>query len=505
MSVRVRFAPSPTGPLHIGGVRTALYNFLLAKKEGGTFILRIEDTDQTRLVEGAEDYIKESLEWMGLTPDEGPGYGGEHGPYRQSERKALYAQYAEQMVADGNAYYAFDTPDELTQMRKDQEALGHHSAKYDARIRMQMRNSLTLSKEESDKLIAAGEGIIRLKMPHDEDVSFVDLVREKVTFNTSELDDKVILKRDGMPTYHLANIVDDHLMEITHVIRGEEWLSSTAHHVLMYRFMGWEPPKFTHLPLILKPTGKGKLSKRDGAKFGFAVFPLEWHDKKEDAVYAGFREDGFDPKALLNFLVLLGWNPGNDEELMSIERMTELFSLDKIVKSGARFDVDKSNWFNQQYLMASSDEALLAPVKEAKPEGLEVEDSYLKQVISLMKERVHKYGDFYTAGSFFFTAPTEYDEKQTKKRYKAEQEESFAKIRELIAEPANNAEELSVRVKGYLNDHELKMGIYLPLLRIMMCGKLTGPDLFDIISTLGTEETLKRYDKAIAEFPNYVN
>jgi len=333
MSVRVRFAPSPTGPLHIGGVRTALYNYLLAKKEGGTFILRIEDTDQTRLVEGAEEYIKESLEWLGLKPDEGPGYGGDYGPYRQSERKDLYAQYAKQMVEQGNAYYAFDTPDELTQMRKDQEALGHHSAKYDSRIRSQMRNSLTLPQEESDKLIAAGEGIIRLKMPTNEDVSFIDLVREKVTFNTDQLDDKVILKKDGMPTYHLANIVDDHLMKITHVIRGEEWLSSTAHHVLMYRFMGWEAPQFTHLPLILKPTGKGKLSKRDGAKFGFAVFPLEWHDKKEDELFAGFRESGFDPKALLNFLVLLGWNPGNDEELMSIERMTELFSLDKIVKT----------------------------------------------------------------------------------------------------------------------------------------------------------------------------
>jgi len=499
-NVRVRFAPSPTGPLHIGGVRTALYNYLLAKKEGGTFILRIEDTDQTRLVPGAEAYIKESLEWLGLTPDEGPGYGGDYGPYRQSERKALYAQYAQQMVADGNAYYAFDTPEELTKMREDQQALGHHSAKYDARIRMQMRNSLTLPAEESEKLIAAGEGIIRLKMPHDEDVSFVDLVREKVTFNTSELDDKVILKKDGMPTYHLANIVDDHLMKITHVIRGEEWLSSTAHHVLMYRFMGWEAPHFTHLPLILKPTGKGKLSKRDGAKFGFAVFPLEWHDKKEDAVYAGFREDGFDPKALLNFLVLLGWNPGNDEELMSIARMTELFSLDKIVKSGARFDVDKSNWFNQQYLMNTSDADLLTPVKAAMPADITVDDTYLQKVIALMKERVHKYGDFYSEGSFFFAAPVEYDEKQVKKRYKAEQDVHFAAIRAMLAAPHESAADMATKVKGYLNDHELKMGIYLPLLRIMMCGTLKGPDLFDIIETLGESEVLVRYDKALQAF-----
>ncbi len=499
MSIRVRFAPSPTGPLHIGGVRTALYNYLLAKKEGGTFILRIEDTDQTRLVEGAEDYIKESLEWLGLTPDEGPGYGGDYGPYRQSERKDLYAQYAQQMVKQGNAYYAFDTPDELQAMRKEQEALGHHSAKYDARIRMQMRNSLTLPAEESDILIAAGEGIIRLKMPHDEDVSFVDLVREKVTFNTSELDDKVILKKDGMPTYHLANIVDDHLMKITHVIRGEEWLSSTAHHVLMYRFMGWEAPHFTHLPLILKPTGKGKLSKRDGAKFGFAVFPLEWHDKKEDVVYAGFREDGFDPKALLNFLVLLGWNPGSDEEIMTMERMIKLFSLSKIVKSGARFDVDKSSWFNQQYLMNTADADLLAPVKAAMPEGMTVEDSYLQTVIGLMKERVHKYGDFYTEGSFFFSAPESYDDKQVKKRYKPEQDAHFDAIKSMIAASSDSAT-LADQVKGYLKDNELKMGVYLPLLRIMMCGALKGPDLFDIIFSLGKDEVLKRYDAALVAF-----
>ncbi len=500
MSVRVRFAPSPTGPLHIGGVRTALYNYLLAKKEGGQFILRIEDTDQNRLVAGAEDYIKESLEWLGLVPDEGPGYGGDHGPYRQSERKGLYAEYAQKMVADGNAYYAFDTPEELDKMRKEQEALGHHSAKYDARIRMQMRNSLSLAKEEADKLIASGEGIIRLKMPDNEDVSFVDLVREKVTFNTKELDDKVILKKDGMPTYHLANVVDDHLMKITHVIRGEEWLSSTAHHVLMYRFMGWTAPQFTHLPLILKPTGKGKLSKRDGAKFGFAVFPLEWHDKKEDEIYAGFRESGFDPKALLNFLVLLGWNPGNDEELMSMARMTELFSLDKIVKSGARFDVDKSKWFNQQYLMATADEALLAPVKAAMPQGVICDDSYLMTVIGLMKERVTKYGDFYTEGNFFFSAPSSYDDKQIKKRYTAELDSHFAQIDILISASDGTAPAMETAVKGYLTDNELKMGVYLPLLRIMLCGELKGPDLFQIMAVLGKDEVGERNSKALAYF-----
>ena len=462
--------------------------------------MRIEDTDQTRLVPGAEDYIKQSLEWLGLTPDEGPGYGGAHGPYRQSERKALYAEYAEKMVADGNAYYAFDTPEELAKMREEQQALGHHSAKYDARIRLQMRNSLTLPKEESDSLIAAGEGIIRLKMPHDEDVSFVDLVREKVTFNTNELDDKVILKKDGMPTYHLANIVDDHLMEITHVIRGEEWLSSTAHHVLMYRFMGWEAPLFTHLPLILKPTGKGKLSKRDGAKFGFPVFPLEWHDKKEDATYMGFKESGYAPEALLNFLVLLGWNPGNDEEMMSVERMQELFSLEKIVKSGARFDVDKSLWFNQQYLMAMADDKLLPSVKAVQPDGVTCDDAYLTKVIGLMKERVHVYGDFYTEGGFFFSAPDSYDEKQVKKRYKDEQVAHFAAIRGIVEQEVGNAESMGNAVKQYLNENELKMGVYLPLLRIMMCGALKGPDLFEIMETLGKEEVLSRYDKAMETF-----
>ena len=500
MSVRVRFAPSPTGPLHIGGVRTALYNYLLAKQKGGSFILRIEDTDQNRLVPGAEDYIKASLEWLGLSPDEGPGYGGAHGPYRQSERKALYAKYAEEMVSKGNAYYAFDTPDELNQMRKDQEALGHHSAKYDSRIRMQMRNSLTLSKEESDKLISEGKGIIRLKMPLDEDVSFVDLVREKVTFNTDQLDDKVILKADGMPTYHLANIVDDHLMEITHVIRGEEWLSSTAHHVLMYRFMGWQPPQFTHLPLILKPTGKGKLSKRDGAKFGFAVFPMEWYDKKEEVTYSGFKEDGFDPKALLNFLVLLGWNPGNDEEMMSVERMTELFSLDKIVKSGARFDVDKSRWFNQQYLMATPDADLLSPVMAAKPEGLSVDEGYLVRVIGLMKERVHAYGDFYSEGAYFFAAPEAYDDKQVKKRFNPEVVPHLERIKGLIQQHMSDAIAMGEAVKNYLKENELKMGVYLPLLRIMMCGKLTGPDLFDIMVLLGEGEVMTRMDKALLDF-----
>ena len=503
--VRVRFAPSPTGPLHIGGVRTALYNYLFAKKMKGTFILRVEDTDQNRYIAGAEDYIKESLEWLGLTPDEGPGYGGDFGPYRQSERKELYAQYAEKLVANGNAYYAFDTPEELTKMRTDQEALGHHSPKYDRRTRSLMRNSLTLSEEETHKLKDDGANvIIRLKMPENQEISFVDKVREKVTFNTDQLDDKVILKADGMPTYHLANIVDDHLMEISHVIRGEEWLSSTAHHVLMYQSLGWTAPTFTHLPLILKPVGKGKLSKRDGAKFGFPVFPMKWD--AGDEIYAGFKEDGYDAKALLNFLVLLGWNPGNDEEIMTLDRMTELFSLEKIVKSGARFDFEKANWFNQQYIIATDDTQLLKNVKPFISTDIlsNYSEDYMLIVMKLMKERLQKFTDFNDAAGLFFKAPTSYDEKQVKKRFSEELIPQFNAMKGLASSSDFSSEKLSTNIKGYLNDNGLKMGIYLPLLRIMMCGSLTGPDLFDIISLLGKEESMKRWDDAISAFKNMI-
>jgi len=498
--VRVRFAPSPTGPLHIGGVRTALYNYLFAKQSGGSFILRVEDTDQNRYVEGAEDYIKEALDWLGLTPDEGPDQGGDYGPYRQSERKGQYAKYAHELVEKGHAYYAFDTSEELSKMRTDQEALGHHSAKYDHRTRSLMRNSLTLSPEESKTLIDKNEDvIIRLKMPINEVVTFTDLVRENVSFNTDELDDKVILKNDGMPTYHLANIVDDHQMEITHVIRGEEWLSSTAHHVLMYRFLGWEAPKYTHLPLILKPSGKGKLSKRDGAKFGFPVFPLEW--QQEEETYAGFREHGYNPNALLNFLVLLGWNPGNDEEVMTVERMIEMFSLEKIVKSGARFDVEKAKWFNQSYIHNQSVEELLPVAKGVLSQNnVTVDDAYLTNYIALMQERITLYPDFYTEGVFFFIAPTEYDQKQVKKRYTPELDTHFDAIKSMIAAADNDADKLTDNVKTYLNDNELKMGVYLPLLRIMMCGSLTGPDLFEIITLLGATESNERVDNALRAF-----
>jgi glutamyl-tRNA synthetase len=498
--VRVRFAPSPTGPLHIGGVRTALYNYLFAKKLNGKFILRIEDTDQTRYVEGAESYIKEALDWLGLTPDEGPAQGGDYGPYRQSERKEMYAKYALELVEKGHAYYAFDTSEELAKMRTDQEALGHHSAKYDRRTRSLMRNSLTLSEEETKSLIEKNENvIIRLKMPENETVTFNDIVREEVSFNTDELDDKVILKNDGMPTYHLANIVDDHLMEISHVIRGEEWLSSTAHHVLMYRAMGWTPPTYIHLPLILKPTGKGKLSKRDGAKFGFSVFPLQWNHGED--VYSGFREDGYNPAALLNFLVLLGWNPGNDEELMDMERMQTLFSPEKIVKSGARFDIDKAKWFNQNYIHKQSVEELLPIAKKILAENkVTTDDAFLTKYITLMQERITVYPDLYSEGKFFFQSPTEYEEKQVKKRYKPELDDNFNMIKSMIMEHGNDAAVLTDTVKSYLNDNDLKMGVYLPLLRVMMCGGMTGPDLFDIITTIGKEESVSRIDNALVAF-----
>ena len=499
---RVRFAPSPTGPLHIGGVRTALYNYLYAKQTGGTFILRIEDTDQARYVPGAEEYIKESLEWFGLTPDEGPGYGGDYGPYRQSERKDLYAKYALQLVKEGKAYYAFDTTEELDKMRADMEAKGVHSAKYNYDTRGQMKNSLTLPADEVTTLLTSDTPYtIRLKVPQDETISFTDAVREQVSFQSNELDDKIILKGDGMPTYHLANIVDDHLMEITHVVRGEEWLSSTAHHVLMYQFFGWESPTFAHLPLILKPTGKGKLSKRDGAKFGFPVFPLEWNQEGEDT-YAGFREDGYLPEAVINFLALLGWNPGNDEEMFSIDELIKIFDPSRIVKSGARFDVEKSRWFNQQYIIKTSDEDLadiLAPM--AGQQGINANRQYLISFVNLMKERVERLPEFFTGGGFFFAAPTEYDAKTIRKKYKVENEPHFRHmihgLRDMGQFTANSAETF---VKSYIADHELSFGQVLPILRVALSGSMAGPDLFQTMELLGQAEVLNRMEAGIDYF-----
>ena len=503
-NTRVRFAPSPTGPLHIGGVRTALYNYLLAKKLGGTFILRIEDTDQNRYVPGAEDYIKEALDWFGINPDEGPGYGGDHGPYRQSERKELYAQYVQAMVDKGHAYYAFDTEEELNNAREEEKEKGNHSFKYNWEIRGKMRNSTSLSEEETKKLLSEGNNItVRLKIPQNETISFTDVVRGEVSFESNELDDKVIMKGDGMPTYHLANIVDDHLMEISHVIRGEEWLSSTAHHVLMYKFMDWTPPQFAHLPLILNPSGGGKLSKRHGAKFGFPVFPLQWDGGEE--TFQGFREDGFDSDAVINFLSLLGWSPGDDQEVFSLEEMTKLFSLDKIVKSGAKFDFDKAKWFNQQYIINKPATEIL-PILRASSVGPQIEnkdDSFMLKVIDMMKERVTVYPDFVNGGQYLYGLPAEYDLKTLNKKYKPENQPHFDAIQALIkADESFTSESLSSTIKSYITDNELSFGAIFPILRIVLSGTMKGPDLFEMMELIGKEDALVRWKEGFDKIEN---
>ncbi len=498
--VRLRFAPSPTGPLHIGGVRTAIYNYLFAKKMGGKFILRIEDTDQTRYVQGAEAYIIEALNWFGLETDENPEIGGDYGPYRQSERKDLYKKYTDILLEKGYAYYAFDSSDELETKREQMQAVGKHTFKYDASARMEMRNSLSLDPAETAKLLEKGENVvIRLKIPTDETIGFEDIVRDKVQFSSNELDDKVILKGDGMPTYHLANIVDDHLMEITHVIRGEEWLSSTAHHILMYRMMGWEPPKYAHLPLILKPTGKGKLSKRDGAKFGFPVFPLQWEVEGEEN-FQGFREEGYDPAAMLNFLSFLGWNPGTEQEMFTVEGLIEAFSLEKIVKSGARFDIDKAKWYNQHYIIAKDNNdiaEILKPMLADK--GYTYKDeAYLLSFIDQMKERVQTYPEFLSNGYFYFERPGIDDEKTARKKWKVENEVHFDNIKKAISESEDfSSEKLQEIVKGYITNNELSFGAIFPILRIITSGTMKGPDLFEMMSLLGKEEVLSRFESGI--------
>lgn len=506
-TIRLRFAPSPTGALHIGGVRTALYNYLLARKHGGTFILRIEDTDQNRYIPGAEDYILEALDWCGITPDEGPRQGGDYGPYRQSERKDLYGQYAEQLVKDGHAYYAFDTPDELNERRQIAEADGD-TFKYDARVRHQLQNSLTLAPEEVKERLERGDHYaIRLAVPEDEVIAVKDDVRGMVHFNTSELDDKVILKSDGMPTYHLANIVDDHLMQITHVIRGEEWLPSTAHHVLLYRFLGWEDemPHFAHLPLIMKPNGKGKLSKRDGAKLGIPVFPLSWEGRSEADSFDGFREFGFLPAAVTNFLAFLGWNPGTDQELFSLDELIEAFSVDKIGKSGARFDFDKARWFNQQYIIQADNKALLKRVRPLITEkGHEREDAFLLEFIDLMKERVHTLREFWESGYYFFEDFSEFDEKMVRKKWKADKRPVFDELRERVAGIDDfSADQIQAQVKGFINDNEYKFGDILPILRLGLTGTMKGPDIFRTMSLLGKPEVERRLDRAYQLFDDY--
>ena len=496
--VRVRFAPSPTGPLNVGGLRTALYDYLFAKKHGGDFVLRIEDTDKNREVPGTEKYILEALKWAGIFPDEGPGIGGDYGPYRQSDRKDLYMSYAKELIAKGKAYYAFDSAEEMEAMRSKGESENGHPSKYNYKTRTSMKNSLTLSEEETNALVEAGGNvIIRLKMPTDQTISFTDIVREKVSFDTNELDDKVIMKADGMPTYHLANIVDDHLMEISHVIRGEEWLSSTAHHIFMYDAMGWEPPEYAHLSLILKPVGKGKLSKRDSAKFGFPVFPLEWKNAEGEIEFEGFREAGYLPEAIINFLAFLGWNPGTDQELFSHEELIQAFSLDKVVKSGARFDIEKAKWFNQQYIIKADAKTLVANLKnDLEEKGITgLSDAYLERSIELMKERVSNTTEFLSSGSFLYGSSFSYDDKMIRKKFKTENQASFDAIKNIISEQDPfTAEGLSASVKGYMEHEGLGFGAIFPILRILVSGTLQGPDLFEIMDLVGKEEVLKRWD-----------
>ncbi len=508
--VRVRFAPSPTGALHIGGVRTALYNFLFARKTGGVFIIRIEDTDQERYVPGAEDYIMESLKWCGLTPDEGPEPGGDYGPYRQSERKAagIYLKYAHQLIDSGHAYYAFDTSGDLDAMRKKYESEGN-TFKYDSATRMGMTNSLTLAPEETEKRLANGEDhTIRLKVNPGESIVINDLIRGQVTFQSSELDDKVILKSDGMPTYHMANIVDDHLMEISHVIRGEEWLPSTAHHVLLYRYLGWEAtmPQFAHLPLILKPTGKGKLSKRDGDKLGIPVFPLSWEGATAEDSFKGFREFGFLPEAVNNFLALLGWNPGTEQEIFSLEELCQAFSLERVGKSGARFDFEKAKWFNQQYIIKTPDEKLAELVQPfLAKKGYAAEPEYLTKFCGLMKERVSLLTEFAEMGYYFFENVKNYDEATIKKRWQEDRRESFTQLSQLLdGIPDFTAENIEATVKNFINDSGLKFGEVFPVLRIALTGSMSGPDLFNTIALLGKVTVMKRLKGAFEYFDGVV-
>lgn len=496
--VRVRFAPSPTGPLHIGGVRTALYNFLFARQHGGKLVFRIEDTDSNRFVPGAEDYILESFKWLGINFDEGVSFGGQYGPYRQSERREIYRRYVDQLLDEGKAYYAFDTPEELDAKRGEIQ-----NFQYDASTRMQMRNSLSLPADETVRLLQEGVNyVVRFKIEPGEDVHVNDIIRGDVVINSSILDDKVLYKNaDGLPTYHLANIVDDHLMEISHVIRGEEWLPSAPLHVLLYRALGWEEtmPRFAHLPLLLKPDGKGKLSKRDGDRLGFPVFPLEWTDPKTGETSSGYRESGYLPEAVVNFLALLGWNPGNDEELLSMDDLVRLFDLTKCSKAGAKFDYVKGQWFNHEYILNSDDEKLAPTFADIlRDNGIEAPMESIVRVVGLMKGRVNFVKELWPLCSFFFVAPTTYDEKTAKKRWKdfsARQMSELAALLEALSDFSMAAQEEAVN--AWLAENDYKMGDVMNAWRLTLVGEGKGPHMYEISSFLGQAETLKRMRRAI--------
>ena len=513
--VRVRFAPSPTGPLHIGGVRTALYNYLFARQNGGDMILRIEDTDQTRFVPGAEDYIIEALDWLGIKFDEGVHIGGNYGPYRQSDRKPLYRQYADQLLRDGWAYYAFDRPEALDAKRKEYEAQ-KKTFQYDCTTRLSMENSLSLPADEVQRRIDNGEPyVVRFKFPEDMDITVHDLIRGDVTMNSRLLDDKVLFKSDGMPTYHLANIVDDHLMEVSHVIRGEEWLPSAPLHVMLYRAFGWEDtmPQFAHLPLLLKPDGNGKLSKRDGDRLGFPVFPLDWHNPETGEVSSGYRERGYLPEAVVNMLALLGWNPGNDQELMTMDELIKLFSIEHISKSGAKFNVEKAKWFNHEYLQKCSDERIAEMfLPQLKEHGIKVEDSgsnnfqlstfnsqYVTKVCGMMKERISFPSELWDQTHYFFVAPTEYDPKAVAKRWKPGMTTHMAKVIEILNTVPFEYDAIhQALLEDYIKGNELNMGQIMNSLRLAVVGTTVGPDMLTLVMTIGKEETITRVQRAIA-------
>lgn len=497
--VRVRFAPSPTGALHIGGVRTALYNYLFAKQQEGEMILRIEDTDSQRFVPGAEQYIIESLQWLGIRFDEGVGHGGPHAPYRQSERKEIYKKYVDYLLKNGLAYIAFDTPQELEAQRK-----AIPNFQYDASTRMQMRNSLTLPQTEVERLIASGtQYVVRIKIEPGEEIVVNDLIRGEVSISSTILDDKVLYKSaDQLPTYHLANIVDDHLMEVTHVIRGEEWLPSAPLHVLLYRYLGWSDtmPRFAHLPLLLKPEGNGKLSKRDGDRLGFPVFPLEWKDPKTGEISSGYRESGYLPEAVVNFLALLGWNPGNDQEILSMEELTQLFSLEKCSKSGAKFDYEKGKWFNHKYIQQKDNAeiaSLFMPQLEAY--GIQSDLQYVTRVVALVKERINFIKELWGQASFFFKAPDTYDEKAVKKRWKEDSAQRLSELIDVLQGITDfSSENTENIVKAWIESNGYHLGNIMNAFRLAVVGESKGPHMFDITELLGKEETIRRIQKAIS-------
>ena len=500
-NIRVRFAPSPTGPLHIGGLRTALFNYLFARKNGGVFILRIEDTDQTRFVNGAEDYIIESLDWCGLTPDEGPRQGGGFGPYRQSERRDQYQRYAMQLLESGHAYYAFDTPEELDGLRKAYEGRGETFV-YDAQVRDSLKNSLTMQSGEVEEKIAAGTPyVIRFRFEPNQDIVMQDMVRGEVVVSSSTLDDKILFKSDGMPTYHLANVVDDNLMAISHVIRGEEWLPSLPLHVSLYRAFGWEHlmPKFAHLPLILKPTGKGKLSKRDGEKGGFPVFPLEWEDPHSGVISPGYREEGYLPEACINMLALLGWNPGTEQELFSQDELIQEFQLEKVGRSGSRFDPDKTLWFNHQHIQLMKDEELIPAFQSIlKARGVDTDDSRIELLVSIIKPRINFIHELWEESWFFFQSPDSYDPDVMKKRWK---EDTPGKM-ELLAVALGQCEPFTAStvetlVKDVIARNEWGMGAIMNAWRLLLVGAAKGPGLFDLAAFLGRDEVINRMKAGI--------